>query len=203
MTESSTDRLSWALALAETHDAAGISESHGLICGLIAADPAISTETLIARWASLHPDTDGLETSSSEKKPDIQTHLESALEMTRTELQSTEMGFEILVPAIEQTLVQRTEGLAHWCTGFLAGFGASGGTIRDGEAQEALSMLGEIARASCQSDEDDEEGEEAAFFELVEFVKVSVLLLHEERRLLTQSKTASGDSSDPEANKSR
>jgi uncharacterized protein YgfB (UPF0149 family) len=184
MTESSPDRLRWALGLAQTSDAKGISESHGLICGLIVADPSIEPDVLWVRWLSLHPETEDLLESSS-KAVSPQQHLKAALVMTKEELQSEEMQFEILVPAAEQPLAQRTEGLAHWCTGFLAGFGASGGVVGDSEAREAFSLLGEIARATSTSDPQDgiDEGEEEAFFELVEFVKVAVLLLHEDRRL--------------------
>ena len=189
MTDSTQDRLKWAIALAQSPDARGISESHGLVTGLVCGEPAIDEDTLLLRWSALHLDAahnpitqaDGDTTASGH-----QAHLSSALEMTQAALQSDDMDFELLVPASDQSLTQRTEGLAHWCTGFLAGFGASGGAIRDSEASEALSLLGEIARATNVSDEADggiDEGEEEAFFELVEFVKVAVLLLHEDRRL--------------------
>ncbi len=199
MTNSTQDRLKWAIALAQTPDAKGISESHGLVTGLVCGEPAINEDTLWVRWSALHLDTDQDLLTRAEEEATAsgpQTHLSSALEMTRAALQSNDMDFELLVPASDQSLTQRTEGLAYWCTGFLAGFGASGGAIRDSEASEALGLLGEIARATNVSDEADggiDEGEEEAFFELVEFVKVAVLLLHEDRRLAGGSSASDTD----------
>ncbi len=189
MTESSTDQLRWALALASSPDATGVSESHGLITGLIAGQPDLDADRLWVHWASLNLDAQHEIDDPADPQATHREHLEAALEDTQTHLQSAEMTFAVLVPAMDQPLAQRTEGLAHWCGGFLAGFGASGAVVHDEQATEVLGLLSEIARASSEADESDEanneamEAEEEAFVELVEFVKVAVLLLHEERRL--------------------
>jgi len=196
MSTSYTDQLRWALALASSPDAAGISESHGLITGLIAGQPDLDVESLWLHWAGLNLDTDQDIDDPADPQASHREHLEAALEAIQGQLQSAEMTFEALVPAMDQPLAQRTEGLAHWCGGFLAGFGASGAVIKDEEASEVLALLSEIARASSAIDETETDGtegavdanadlesEEAAFVELVEFVKVAVLLLHEECRL--------------------
>lgn len=196
MSTSYTDQLRWALALASSPDASGVSESHGLITGLIAGQPDLDVERLWLHWAGLNLDTDHDIEDPADPQASHREHLEAALEAIQGQLQSADMTFEALVPAMDQPLAQRTEGLAHWCGGFLAGFGASGAVIKDGEASEVLALLGEIARASSAIDETEPnetgedndasaelESEEAAFVELVEFVKVAVLLLHEECRL--------------------
>lgn len=189
MSKLSTDQLRWALALASSPDAAGVSESHGLITGLIAGQPDLDVDHLWLHWVGLNLDVEHDIDDPADPQASHREHLEAALEDTQKHLQSAEMTFEALVPAMDQTLAQRTEGLAHWCGGFLAGFGASGAVVKDKQATEVLGLLSEIARASSEADEsndsstDDLEAEEEAFVELVEFVKVAVLLLHEERRL--------------------
>ncbi|HEY7906341.1 MAG TPA: UPF0149 family protein [Wenzhouxiangella sp.] len=189
MSKPSTDQLRWALALASSPDATGVSESHGLITGLIAGQPNLDVDRLWVHWAGLNLDVEHDIDDPADPQATHREHLEAALEDTQKHLQSAEMTFEALVPSMDQPLAQRTEGLAHWCGGFLAGFGASGAVVRDEQATEVLALLSEIARASSEADEsndsstDDLEAEEEAFVELVEFVKVAVLLLHEERRL--------------------
>jgi len=203
MSASSTDQLRWALALASSPDATGVSESHGLITGLIAGQPDLDVDRLWLHWASLNLDTEQDIDDPANPQATHREHLEAALEAIQGQLQSTDMTFEALVPAMDQPLAQRTEGLAHWCGGFLAGFGASGAVIKDEEASEVLALLSEIARASSESDETkpagdantDLESEEAAFVELVEFVKVAVLLLHEECRLNQSSASDSPEAS--------
>ncbi len=179
MSDASTDRLRWALALAASKDPQGVAEAHGLVTGLVAGQPGMDAQALWLHWLSLnlHAEIDEAQ----------QAVLADALASVQGELGSEDMSFEILVPAIDQPLAQKTQGLAGWCSGFLAGFGASGGRLADEEANEALTMLSEIARADTETDEASEssevESEEQALAELVEFVKVAVLLLHEARRL--------------------
>mgnify|MGYP003564568414 FL=1 len=200
MSASSTDQLRWALALASSPDATGVSESHGLITGLIAGQPDLDVDRLWLHWAGLNLDTEQDIDDPADPQASHREHLEAALEAIQGQLRSEEMAFEALVPAMDQPLAQRTEGLAHWCGGFLAGFGASGAVIKDEEASEVLALLSEIARASSAGDEIDDantdlESEEAAFVELVEFVKVAVLLLHEECRLNQASASESPEAS--------
>lgn len=189
MSKSSTDQLRWALALASSPDAIGVSESHGLITGLVAGQPDLDVDRLWVHWAGLNLDVEHDIEDPANPQASHREHLEAALEDTQKYLQSAEMTFEALVPAMDQPLTQRTDSLAHWCGGFLAGFGASGAVIKDEQATEVLALLSEIARASTEVDEsngsntDELEAEEKAFVEVVEFVKVAVLLLHEERRL--------------------
>ncbi len=207
MSESSTDQLRWALALASSPDATGVSESHGLITGLIAGQPNLDVDRLWVHWAGLNLDVEHDIDDPADPQATHREHLEAALEDTQKHLQSAEMTFEALVPSMDQPLAQRTEGLAHWCGGFLAGFGASGAVVRDEQATEVLALLSEIARASSEANEsndghtDDLEAEEEAFVELVEFVKVAVLLLHEERRLseVTANKAPESTGDEPTA----
>jgi hypothetical protein len=101
---------------------------------------------------------------------------------TADSLLQPDMEFELLLPDDEQPIDARTAALAEWCQGFLYGLGA--GAIPDpgalpGEAGEIVRDLAEITRAGVDSDED-QESNESAYAELVEFVRVGVQLLYEE-----------------------
>ena len=103
------------------------------------------------------------------------------------------MELELLLPADEQPIDVRTAALAQWCQGFLYGLGA--GSVADasdlpGDVGEIVRDLGEISRAGVDATQD-EESNEAAYTELVEFVRVGVQLLFEELAALRQPPTPS------------
>jgi hypothetical protein len=92
------------------------------------------------------------------------------------------MEFELLLPPDERFIEVRTAALAQWCQGFLYGLGA--GSVPDaselpGDTGELVRDFGEISRAGVDATQD-EESNEAAYTELVEFVRVGVQLLFEE-----------------------
>jgi uncharacterized protein YgfB (UPF0149 family) len=79
--------------------------------------------------------------------------------------------------------------LAQWCNGFLAALGSGlEGRLEtlSAEAGEALADLAEIARAQTEGELADEtadvEEEELAFAEIVEYIRVVVLMLREDLR---------------------
>jgi uncharacterized protein len=97
-------------------------------------------------------------------------------------LENTDMEFEPLLPSDAQPLDARTAALAEWCQGFLYGLGS--GAIPDvgglpGEVGEIVRDLAEISHAGVEPGQDDESNE-TAYAELVEFVRVGVQLVFEE-----------------------
>jgi len=190
MTETSKDHIGWAMTLAAIKDPQGVAEAHGLITGLIAGQPSIEADALHVHWMALHLDQDSIEDQlgQSETEDANKTAMDAALASVKEALASPDMDFQVLVPGVNQPLAQRTESLAQWCSGFLAGFGvvahqgqgpkAGDESSVDGdEVQEALAMLAEISRATPGiddgPDEQMREEEEKAFSEVVEFVKVA------------------------------
>jgi uncharacterized protein len=108
--------------------------------------------------------------------------LEQLFAATAGALLHPDMEFELLLPADEQHIEVRTAALAQWCQGFLYGVGA--GAITDatelpGDVGEIVRDFVEISRAGVDATQD-EESNEAAYAELVEFVRVGVQLLFEE-----------------------
>lgn len=89
--------------------------------------------------------------------------------------------FEIILPDEEYSLTERAEGLTVWCQGFLSGLQLADvpfGNMPDVEASEATKDLIEIAKMNYDqvvtSDEDED-----AYIELVEFVRVAVILIYQ------------------------
>jgi yecA family protein len=101
---------------------------------------------------------------------------------TAAALRQPDMEFELLLPDDEHAIDVRTAALAQWCQGFLYGLGT--GAIPDasklpGDVGEIVRDFIEITRAGVDA-EQDEESNESAYAELVEFVRVGVQLLFEE-----------------------
>ena len=98
--------------------------------------------------------------------------------MIRT-LVGNDADFEPLLPDDEAPLTERAEALSLWCQGFLYGLG-SGNTGDPAkvstEAGEIIRDITEITHVGVNADEQNEENENA-FAEVVEFVRVGVQLL--------------------------
>lgn len=89
--------------------------------------------------------------------------------------------FAPLLPDDEATLAQRADALVDWCRGFLGGVGLANPRARgelSAEAEEAIGDLGRIAASELSVDEDD--ADEEAYVEVLEFVRVAAMLLRDE-----------------------
>jgi hypothetical protein len=95
-------------------------------------------------------------------------------------LDDPELRFEPLLPDAETPIDTRADALVDWCRGFLGGLGLGGGsgTSVSDDASEILRDLGTIAGSRFEYENAEED--ESALAEVVEFVRVGVLLLHAE-----------------------
>jgi hypothetical protein len=173
MNSEQESKLAWLLALAADSDPASVAETHAVVTGLLCAKPEQDDEQLATHLAALQ-----VGDWTSER---ILDQIGPALKSLRDELGSSDMDFRPLLPTEDRTLEERTRCLAHWCSGFLTGFGAASPTVSSDEAADALRMIEQIARAATDPDSD-QEAEEGAYLELVEFVRVAALMLREECR---------------------
>ena len=81
-----------------------------------------------------------------------------------------------------ESLAARTRALGEWCGGYLYGLALGGvresGTLPD-SVREVMRDFYELSHAGFDSAPPDE-GDEVAYAEITEFMRVSVLLVHEE-----------------------
>jgi len=173
MTTEQESKLAWLLALAADSAPESVAETHAVVTGLLCGRPEQDEAALATHLAALQ-----VGDWTSER---ILDQLGPALSQLKFELASDNMDFRLLLPTEDRPLEERTRCLAHWCSGFLTGFGTAGPTIRSEEAGDALRMVEQIARAATDP-ESDQEAEEGAYYELVEFVRVAILMLREECR---------------------
>jgi len=116
---------------------------------------------------------------------ECQKMLDSLYQSTFWQLSERLSEFVPLLPDDDSDAGDRTTAMAHWCEGFLHGLVSAkhGDELRDRLAAEPLAdiirdML-QITRAEFD-DTADEETNEAAYFELVEYLRVAAQLTYEE-----------------------
>jgi uncharacterized protein YgfB (UPF0149 family) len=170
MTHSPLTHAKLASALRTLRVGMGASDLHGSLTGYLCAGGSAGVD----EWPA-----------ALEIEPDPAVHLhDEALRQLyrdcRAQLNDPDLGFEPLLPALDEPVEQRAEALVEWCRGFLGGVGLAGPPDEglSADANEVLADLGRIA--SSRFDYDDAEEDETALSEVLEFVRVGVLLLHTE-----------------------
>lgn len=98
------------------------------------------------------------------------------------DLDDPELGFTPLLPDDASPIQDRAAALVEWCRGFLGGLGLAGAQVNAGLSGDANEILQDVNRiASTRFDDGDSaEDDEEAYAEVVEYVRVGVLLLHGE-----------------------
>ena len=149
-------------------------ELHGLLTGMLSASYAISFEKLLGEILEEEQDP-----ADALVREAVKTFKQLFDEM-KSILNDPELGFELILPDEEHPLPKRLQALGQWCQGFVYGVGRGGVTTAalKGDAAELLKDFTEISRISEEAEggEDDEE----AYMELVEYIRVGVLLINEE-----------------------
>ena len=183
-TEPTFDALKQALrsagALGETE------EIHGEFCGLV----CLMGREAVAPWVAgvICPEGNalGADNASSQAAAGM---LEMLAAQTWQSLDEGDMSFSPLLPTDEAPLELRADSLGLWCQGFVHGLGVAGtqddanSIFKTGVTRDIVKDFSEIARAAFADEETEGEGE-AAYMELVEYVRVSVQLVFEESHRL-------------------
>ena len=162
-------------ALARAQTSMDPSDCHGLLAGLICAagfaDPRL--------WMTeVFEDYNPKDRSQAEAFKLVQALYEDEL----ARMNSPDLDFALLLPDDEDALRDRVASLGSWCGGFLSGLGL-GGVKEQAQLPEEISELiddfAQITRVDFDLDSPDEE-EQAAFEEVVEYVRIGVLFVNEE-----------------------
>lgn len=161
--------------LQEASSQYGASGCQGVICGvLVFGDPSP-----LLRW--IDEVLEALDTTHM-TDTNLRRVLMQLSAFTQQQLEDPGMSFGLLLPEEDLTpLKRRVEALSGWCEGFLYGLtlaGLDNKTRLSGDSSELISDVWEISRAFVDSDPD--EADEVAYFELVEYLRVGVLLLAED-----------------------
>ena len=164
--------------LASAGSLADAAEAHGSLCGALCSMSPYRMQD----WVNeILPDGASLPAESA-------AMIERVFAATAASFGEQGMEFQPLLPDDEQPLNGRAHALALWCTGFLYGLGT--GQISDlealsGDVGEIVRDFNEISRATGD-DADEDESNEQAYAELVEFIRVAAQVVFEELLPLRQ-----------------
>lgn len=102
-------------------------------------------------------------------------------DVTVAQLDNPDLEFSLLLPDDDEPLLARSVALGEWCEGFL--YGLSLGGVKDfsmfsEETREFAEDLVDISR--LEQEPDDSEENESALFDIIEYVRMGVIMLHDE-----------------------
>jgi len=158
------------------------SEAHGALCGILCAQGSADINIWQQHVA-------GSDENNAVAIDNVADELQQMYLATIAALNNEMAGFECLLADDEEKLADRVHSLAYWCQGYLYGL-AVGGVNKDSklptDSAELVQDFIEISRVVF--DDEDIESSEADYMELVEFVRVGVLLINEELQPLKRDK---------------
>ena len=165
------------LAIAQGNlDATELAECHGVVCGLLCRLPEASLDAYMGLLDMLEL----LKTPGT----GLKMSLEELLNSTRKQMVDEDMGLALWLPDDEEILEERTLALSQWCSGFLAGLGSGGDETLEAmsdDANDALQDLQKISTAEV-ADTSESEEDEQAFAEIVEYIRIVILMIREDFR---------------------
>jgi uncharacterized protein YgfB (UPF0149 family) len=153
-------------------------QAHGLLCSRLAI---LGTDAGIG-W--LDQVLEGSNPDDALRR-ECESMLDALYAFTHRQLAERQSEFEPLLPDDSDSTMVRADAIARWCEGFLHGLvsGSPDERLKERLASDPLSdiikdML-QITRATVDEDLDDETNE-SAYEELVEYLRVAVQLTYEE-----------------------
>ncbi len=161
--------IEFSRILQKTLPNSNASQIHGLLCGNICAASGHISDIL-----------DILPQVKKSKK--VRTIVQEIYETSYHQISEFSFEFSLILPTDEADINARAESLGLWCQGFLSGLNQVI-TLKEmkfsHDVKEALTDMTEIAKVNFGDIVDDDE-DETAYFELVEYVRLSVLMIFHE-----------------------
>lgn len=176
MTSFSIDYDQVELALQTLDADINASEIHGTLSALLCADNANTGENW---YQNLVPN---IENPDAQHDDAVQA-LKLLCDETRRHLNDPTCDYQLLLPQDDNDISTRTTALSDWCQGFIMGLMICGlkdfHKLPENSAEVSQDIM-EISRASSSYESDQTEEDEVALEELIEYVRVGVLLINEE-----------------------
>lgn len=156
------------------------AEYHGALCGILCVQGGPSEGVSDDLGLESDPPVD------IEAVPAARELLQQLRHSSLNDLCDPDSGFTPLLPDDDEALSLRVDSLAQWCQGFLYGLATKPALDLNQatpELREVVSDLIQISRAGVEDgDEPDEDADENAYMELVEYVRAGVQLIFLELR---------------------
>lgn len=150
------------------------SDLHGSLTGYLCAGGQAEARNWLA---ALRVETDTAEAVAAAGSATLQQLFRECAAW----LEDPDLRFEPLLPAADTPVEVRADALVEWCRGFLGGIGLAGAADADGLSPDCAEILRDFGTiAASHFEYSDSEEDESALAEVLEFIRVGVLLLHKE-----------------------
>ncbi len=151
------------------------SQVHGLIAGILCAGKTDDAKSKSENaWENL--------VTGGKKSAKMHALLQTLYDVSENQLREFLFDFQLILPPDDEPLSTRAEALTLWCQGMLTGLKLVQIPIEHreaGEVTEAINDLIEIAKMNYEHVVASEE-DEAAYVELVEYVRMAVILIYQD-----------------------
>ncbi len=149
------------------------SELHGFLCGAVALDVSYPLDSCMN---TLAPDLSHIKINA-----ELDDMLTSLYGTVRQQMTDPVLQLDVLVPDDDMDLSTRVTALAAWCDGFLFGLANAGLQAHAELPHDTAEILVDLTRISQLHGADTgQEDEEVSYNELLEYVRMSALLVAEE-----------------------
>lgn len=153
------------------------AEVHGICCGMLAVNQAIDQQLWLAQVVE--------GASQDFLVQETRKLLQRLWAATRQQLNAPEMEFALFLPE-DDDLAAQVEAMQDWCQGF--GFGLAAAGIKDMQVlpTDSREWAEDVVRigSAGELDLDDAEASEDALAEIIEYLRVGVLMMTEEMQPL-------------------
>src|SRR5579872_3137571 len=153
------------------------AEVHGLLCGHIAG----TSGKMDNRLEKL--------VLGKNKNPEYREVLQQLYETSYHQISEFSFEFTLLLPADDSNINALTEALALWCQGFLTGLQQTNIPVQNREESDITETINdfiEIAQVNYGDIADDDE-DETAYFELVEYVRLGALMIFQDLKSMNNN----------------
>lgn len=149
------------------------AECHGFMCGYFCASNTVAVEAWRDYLLAGIDDDAELE--------ECFAILSQLSDQVSEEILSDELCFALFLPDDESPISERSGALAEWSAGFVSGLGIGGLGDKPKLIDECDEFIKDVVSIS-RMETSVEEGEEAegALFEIIEYLRVGVIMLHQE-----------------------
>ncbi len=159
--------------LGAVHAGVRASECHGFLCGHFCVSNTIAADSWRDHLLAGIDDVVDVD--------DCFAILTQLANQVQQEVLSEEISFTLLLPDDESAIDERSSALAEWCAGFVSGLGIGGldekSQLND-ECDEFIKDVVSISRMETTTE--DNEDAESALFEIIEYLRVGTIMLHQE-----------------------
>jgi len=174
------------IALQEVDANYNATEAQAIACGLLVVN--ISADK-IAWVKMIFGEIDTSDSAHATKQGEAIELAGKLFDLTKNQLQDSNLGFDLLLPDEDEGLYPRVNALQQWCSAFVIGITLAGVQDTNKLPEDSRELIADFTQigTSGDFDLDDEDASEEAFLDISEYIRMGVLLINEELQPIKQS----------------